>query len=93
MALSREQAGIRQQLVGGLYYNCLQMLRRYAIFQADFQPGGRFAALAEQFAADSAGSITPDEIEGLVTAMQAIVSIMEIVEARTPGIFGISIAE
>lgn len=87
----REQSEIRQQLVGGLYWNCLQMLKRYAIFQADLQPDGRFATLAEQFMADSAESITPDEINELVTAMQAIVSVMEIVEARTPGIFGIPI--
>lgn len=85
----QEQVGIRQQLVGGLYYNCLQTLKRYAIFQADLSEGGRFATLAEQFVADSATAITPDEIGELVTAMQTIVSIMEIVEARTPGIFGI----
>lgn len=92
-AYEQEQAGIRQQLVGGLYHNCLQMLRRYAIFQADFEPGGRFATLAEQFAADSATAITPDEIGELVTAMETIVSVMEIVETRTPGIFAIPIQE
>lgn len=90
-AYEQEQSGIRQQLVGGLYWNCLQTLKRYAIFQADLQEGGRFATLAEQFMADSAESITPDEINELVASMQAIVSVMEIVETRIPGIFGIPI--
>lgn len=92
-AYETEQAGIRQQLVGGLYYNCRQMMARYAQFAADLQPGGRFEALAEQFAADSAEAITMDEIAELLAAMQTIVSLMEIVEARSPGMFGIPIEQ
>ena len=87
-----EQSGIRQQLVGALYWNCKQVLERYSKLQQDLSPGGRFETLIVQFVSDSSESISQEEIVALISSMQTIVSVMEGVESKTPGMFGIPVA-
>ena len=104
-AYEAEQIAIRQQMVSGIYHNAVKMLQRWQQFNAEFQqsgeaidpetgetvitPGGRFAALAAQYAADSAIGITVEEIATMAGALTVIVGTMRAIEARTPGMFGI----
>jgi hypothetical protein len=92
-AYELEQSGIRQQLVGALYWNCKQVLERYSKFQQDLSPGGRFETLLVQFISDSSQSISQEEIVTLISAMQTIVSVMECIESKAPGMFGIPVSE
>ena len=103
MALSREEivlltayeqelTALRRQMADGLYWGCRRTLERYQAFTAEFGEDGRYASLGEQYAADS-GAITPEDVAGLVGAMQSIIATLETIERRAPGIWGIPVGE
>lgn len=90
-AYEQEQRTIRGELVSLIYYNGQQMLSDWAEFIAKFGEGGQFASLAAQYAADMELGITAQEISTLQGAMQTIIGTMQAIEARAPGMFGISV--
>lgn len=84
----QELTALRRQMADGLYWGCRRTLERYTAFTAEFGEGGRYASLSEQYGADSQ-AITPEDIAGLVGAMQSIIATLETIEQRAPGIWGI----
>lgn len=89
-AYEQEMRALRNQMADGLYWGCRRSLERYQAFVAEFEPGGRYASLAEQYVADSV-AISAEEIAALVGAMEVIIATMESVEAKAPGLWGIPV--
>lgn len=85
------QKTIRGQLVSLIYYNGQKMLADWTAFIAEFGEGGRFETLAEQYASDMQRGITAQEIAVLQGAMQTVITTMQAIETRAPGMFGITV--
>jgi len=81
------QKALRAQLTNRIYYNAIRMLDAWQSFEANLQPGGEFAALAEQYVADSKDQITPEEIATMAGALTVIVSTMQAIASRGAGMF------
>ena len=81
------QIAIRQQLVCAIYHNAVNMLARWQAFETKFQPGGEFAALAEQYVADSADQISAEEIQTMAGALAVIVQTIQTIAARNAEMF------
>lgn len=89
-AYEQEMKALRNQLADGLYWGCRRALERYTGFVAEFGAEGRYASLAEQYAADSV-AVTPEDVAVLVGSMTTIIATLEDIERRAPGMWGIPV--
>jgi len=73
-----------------LYWGFRRTLERYMEFVAEFSEGGKWATLTEQYASDSV-AVTPEDVTVLVGAMTTIITTLEDIERRAPGMWGIPV--
>ena len=89
----RRRGELRDALRFGVYPNLVKALRLYAQFNADYAPGGQhYDPALWQYYLSNIQPIAAQQAD-MIAAAEAIVGIMQTVEAAAPGTFGIEITE